>query len=259
MEWCKLYARLPGDKAILAVGEKAAWLFVVGLCYCAQEESDGFIPVAQLPRFGLAGAPARARQLVDHGLWSTVPGGWQVTRWLDRQESSENLRQSRAGDAERQRRRRARQRAGVSPGVSHAVTPPVKPAVSHGTKSKSKNKTEDPPGGASAPPDTTNAIIGEYVQRCRQRPPSSVLAQLGKHVKALLAEGIDPDDIRRGLAIFMTKDVAPSVLPSLVNGVMNRQAPSAAPNGYHSPTDANIAAFLGLDQPMLRALPGGGT
>jgi hypothetical protein len=53
---------------------------------------------------------------------------------------------------------------------------------------------------------------------------------------------VDPDDVRRGLAQWMTKDLHPSVLPSIVNGVMNgsRASPST--------TDRRVAAALAVGE-----------
>lgn len=80
---------------------------------------------------------------------------------------------------------------------------------------------------------TAQVILGEYLDRCAKRPPGAVVGQLGKIIKVLLAEDIDPDDIRRGLAAWMAKGLHPSTLPSVVNEVMNTRptaigAPSVA-------------------------------
>jgi hypothetical protein len=64
-------------------------------------------------------------------------------------------------------------------------------------------------------------LIGEWIDHCRKRPPDRVIGQAGKQVKTLLAEGIDPDDIRRGLAAWHSKGLDPSTIPSVVNQVMN--------------------------------------
>ncbi|MFC6017235.1 hypothetical protein ACFP2T_13585 [Plantactinospora solaniradicis] len=89
-------------------------------------------------------------------------------------------------------------------------------------------RTVPPPADAPQVDDesaetTAQTIIGEYVDRCKKRPPGQVISQVGKSVKAMLAEGIDPDDIRRGLSVWMNKGLNPSVLPSVVNEVMNSQ------------------------------------
>ncbi|HEY8504373.1 MAG TPA: hypothetical protein VIL46_07300, partial [Gemmataceae bacterium] len=71
------------------------------------------------------------------------------------------------------------------------------------------------------PPTTTDALVAEWLRHCRKRPPGSVIGQVGKQIKAMLAEGIDPADIRRGLAAWHSKGLHPSTLPSVVNEVMN--------------------------------------
>jgi hypothetical protein len=71
--------------------------------------------------------------------------------------------------------------------------------------------------GATA---TAQTILGEWLERVK-RPPSGVIGQVGKHVRAMLAEGIEPDDVRRGLAAWAEKGLHPSTLPSVVNEAMN--------------------------------------
>ena len=56
---------------------------------------------------------------------------------------------------------------------------------------------------------------------CAKRPPRQVLGHLGKLIASMLAEGIDPGDIRRGLAAWHTKGLHPATLPSIVHEVMN--------------------------------------
>lgn len=88
--------------------------------------------------------------------------------------------------------------------------------------------------GAAAPhtpPVTAQTLIGEWLDRCPKRPPSRVIGHVAKEIKTLLDDGIHPDDIRRGLAHWMTKGLHPSTLPSVVNEVMN------TPNG------SNVVAF----------------
>jgi hypothetical protein len=71
---------------------------------------------------------------------------------------------------------------------------------------------------------TAQTILGEYLDRCRQRPPKNVVGQMAKQIKGLLEDDFDPDTIRRGIAQWMTRDVHPSVLPSIVNSLVNSTA-----------------------------------
>lgn len=69
---------------------------------------------------------------------------------------------------------------------------------------------------------TAQTIVGEWLERVPKRPPGSVVGQMSKTIRVLLEEDrIDPDDIRRGIAHWMTKGLHPSTLPSVVNQVMN--------------------------------------
>ncbi|MDX2846469.1 hypothetical protein PV377_47510, partial [Streptomyces ipomoeae] len=89
-------------------------------------------------------------------------------------------------------------------------------------------------------PINTDTIVGEWLDRCTKRPPGSVIGRVGKQIKQLLADDIDPDDIRRGLARWMAKGADPSSIPSFVNEAMN-----AAP----APSRSNVIA-IASGQPL---------
>ncbi|GAA2107675.1 hypothetical protein [Streptomyces synnematoformans] len=114
MEWCKLFARFPADIAVQRAGEKAGWLFILGMCYCAEEESDGFIPETQLPRFGLRGTKQRVAALLREDLWVAVDGGYQVASWSRLQRPTERIERKRERDRSRQAAKRAAQDDGNS-------------------------------------------------------------------------------------------------------------------------------------------------
>ncbi|MFB7228482.1 hypothetical protein ACFCY9_12270 [Streptomyces fimicarius] len=91
------------------------------------------------------------------------------------------------------------------------------------------------PAAEQPAPVTAQTIVGEWLERAPKRPPSTVIGQVSKTIRILLEEDrIDPDDIRRGIAHWMSKGLHPSTLPSVVNQVMNaataapRQAPRSA-------------------------------
>ncbi|WP_328940040.1 hypothetical protein OG288_12230 [Streptomyces tauricus] len=102
-----------------------------------------------------------------------------------------------------------------------------------------------PSGGASAPAPSNvsaKALIGEYVAGCAERPPGSFLGHLGREVRNLLAEGIKADHIRAALVQQRAKGVHPSVLPSLVNDVMNTPTRRTAPSrAWTNPADTAAA------------------
>lgn len=112
----------------------------------------------------------------------------------------------------------------------------------------SKEPSKEPSMGAELAirhdQPTAQTIVGEWIDRCRKRPPKNVIGQMSKHIAAMLAEGIDPDDIRRGIAAWMTKDLHPSTLPSIVNSVMNT-------NG-RSTTNDRVSQALALAEKYAR-------
>ncbi|MEU7044973.1 hypothetical protein AB0A77_28495 [Streptomyces varsoviensis] len=76
------------------------------------------------------------------------------------------------------------------------------------------------------PPVTAQTIVGEWIDRAEKRPPSSVIDRASRQIKTLLDEGIDPYDIRRGMALWMAKGLDPAVIPSMVNQAMNATIPA---------------------------------
>jgi hypothetical protein len=73
----------------------------------------------------------------------------------------------------------------------------------------------------SVPEITAQTLIAEWLDACPKRPPGDVIGQIGKHLAALLGEGIDPADVRNGLAEWHRKGLHPRTLSSVVNEVMN--------------------------------------
>lgn len=89
-----------------------------------------------------------------------------------------------------------------------------------------------------ARPQTSAELIAYWLENVRHRPAESVIGRVGKSIKAMLAEGIDPDHIADALPLWVDRGLDPSVLPSVVNQVQN-----AAPAGHRpSTTDRAVAA-----------------
>lgn len=120
-----------------------------------------------------------------------------------------------------------------------------------------------PPAAAEAAP-TAQALVAEWIDGCRKRPPAPVIGQASKAIKGMLDEGIDPDDIRAGVTAWAAKGMHASALPSVVNEFMNA-APSRVPGSHRSPhptADDKIIGWQSMktrtDNRALFALPGGG-
>lgn len=116
--------------------------------------------------------------------------------------------------------------------------------------SSSGSRILDPgsvPRGREAPaPDTlptsvsAKELLAEYVTGCARRPPEDFLAHLGRKVKVLLDERFEPEAIRTALERLRAKGLHPSVLPSLVNEILN----ASPPHGSPAPSSASGAGPL---------------
>ncbi|MFF4260863.1 MULTISPECIES: hypothetical protein [Streptomyces] len=86
---------------------------------------------------------------------------------------------------------------------------------------------------------SAKVLMAEYLRGCPGgRPPKKVLGHLGKEIRSLLDEGYGPDVLRPALERLRAKGLNPSVLPSLVNELLNS---GPAPSSSSSPSSASGA------------------
>lgn len=107
--YAKLLANYAEDDAIIEAGERAEILFVRGLAFCADSDSDGFITDRQLQRYvgiGLRSVRERAEKLVSVGLWLRVADGYIVRSWTKLHETAEQRGRKRKADRERKASKR---------------------------------------------------------------------------------------------------------------------------------------------------------
>ncbi|WP_234386749.1 hypothetical protein [Streptomyces sp. ERV7] len=104
---------------------------------------------------------------------------------------------------------------------------------------------EGEPEGAGAGEWSAKRLMSEYIRACPGgRSPKSFLGHLGKQIRLLLEEGYGPDTLRPALERLRTKGLHPSVLPSLVNEVLNAE-PVPAPSSGWSASSASGAGPWG--------------
>ncbi|MEH0428801.1 hypothetical protein QBB34_21200 [Streptomyces stelliscabiei] len=110
----------------------------------------------------------------------------------------------------------------------------------------------EPEADSAEPTVTAQTIVGEWLERCTERPPTRVIGQLSKEIRILLDEDrIHPDWIRRGIARWMQRGLHPSTLASVVNEAMNATAApprQTAGPGYDPATGTDL-----FDRAMARA------
>lgn len=91
---------------------------------------------------------------------------------------------------------------------------------------------------------TAQTLVAEWIDHCPEKPPSRVIGQVAKELKALLSEGIDPHRVRTALAEWNRKGLHPSTLASVVHEIGNR---APAVKGQQATNDL-------FDRAMARAL-----
>ncbi|MGW3058457.1 hypothetical protein ACWC98_21350 [Streptomyces goshikiensis] len=94
---------------------------------------------------------------------------------------------------------------------------------------------------------SAKVLMAEYLRGCPGgRPPKKVLGHLGKEIRSLLDEGYGPDVLRPALERLRAKGLNPSVLPSLVNELLNAR-PAQSSNS--SPSSASGAGLWASTSP----------
>ena len=102
LPWVRLDTQFPSNPKILYLIEdkkfRAAFVWAASLAYSGAHGTDGFIPAAAL--VFIHGTKSDAAALVDVGLWTAVPGGWEINGWNEFQpsdaESQERKKKARA-------------------------------------------------------------------------------------------------------------------------------------------------------------------
>lgn len=98
LPWVRLDSHYYANPKVLALStsgkHRALHLYVCGLAYSGGTGTDGFIPKESLLLFG--GKPSDAKDLVDGGLWTACPGGWEINGWHEYQPSSAEHEKRRA-------------------------------------------------------------------------------------------------------------------------------------------------------------------
>lgn len=121
MTWVRIDDNFPEHPKVDALSDAAFRMHVAGLCYANRHLTDGLIP-DRMPRRFIHGdnVSGAVDELVDSGLWKTVPGGWMVHDYLEYQPSRAEAEARKVANRERQRAYRSRN--GVTNGVTNNVT-----------------------------------------------------------------------------------------------------------------------------------------
>jgi hypothetical protein len=120
MEWIRVDVDILRDPDILAAGRDAFILYVHGLTYAGEQETDGFVPIVIIRACPwIRSAEASAERLVERGLWAAADDGYRIRGWSKKQPQGAKAEADREAARERMRRLRKRRTSGErSPNVT---------------------------------------------------------------------------------------------------------------------------------------------
>lgn len=162
MPWVRIDDGFYMHPKVIGLSPAAIGLHVCGLCYAADNLTDGLIPKAAIGRLTSArSATKMLAELEAAGMWIDEGKSWRIHDYLDYQPTREKVLAEREQAAERQRRARekaAKKRAdegqmadNVTPlsrrdkGVSHGTVtvPPTRPDPTLTTSALSETLTRE--------------------------------------------------------------------------------------------------------------------
>lgn len=236
MPWFRVDDNLGFHHKVIAAGNPAMGLWVRAGSVCASQLTDGFVADHMIASLGTV---AQAKRLVDVGLWMRTEGGYRFHEWEERQPRRSDVEAERAAAKERMRAARERKRKlaqDASPQVDGVRSGDVRPNKSRSSgevletfgnpdPSLPDPSLPDPPKSVpdSATAPSAQVFVTEWLDHCDERPPSRVVGQVAKELKAMLDEGIAPERVRAALAEWNRKGLHPSTLPSVVHEMANKR------------------------------------
>jgi hypothetical protein len=154
MPWFRVDDNLAFHHKVVAAGNAAIGLWVRAGALCAQQLTDGFVPDHMITALD---GRRYVERLVEVGLWTPAPGGYQFHEWTDRQPTKESVEAEREAARQRMnaRRKSARssgERSGevrantgrTSGDVREPLPNPTQPVVPNGTTEGRKRAPEKP-------------------------------------------------------------------------------------------------------------------
>lgn len=138
MGWLKVDDRFRTNPKVVSAGAEGLALDVAGMCFCAENETDGFIPYAVVPSLFPVRQPYKvAQRLVDLNRWAIADGGFWVHDYLKYNPSHAELEKKRAATQQRVNDWRNARRNSVTSAVTNASSPTPSPNPSSSSRSDS--------------------------------------------------------------------------------------------------------------------------
>lgn len=218
MTWVRIESGFLRHRKIIDLPVNAKMLFLAGLCYAAENGTDGFVSHSALRIISaeIRVAPRYAADLHRAGLWHKQADGWDIHDYLVYQPSAEQERQRRQVTADRVKswrekksRRRNAVTSPVTADVGNGVTDGVRNASRNGGVTLSPNPNPSSNSSSStngcrpdAAATTTIELIADQRIARLANPPTSpngyrrkvvadVQTELGERIATLVAERPD--------------------------------------------------------------------
>ena len=177
-----LDVNFPDDDKIIAAGLDGAGLYAQALCVAKRMEKDGRLTRVHLHRLG--GTDALIDHLVQLDLLHDDGEDVWITAWLDHNESSEELNQRRAKDAQRKRTTRKNRPAGQSRTSAERPVGGVEGVQSVEIETEREIETEKNIAPAS-PPRQRDLLFEAMCDACSLTPSELTTTERGALNKAL--------------------------------------------------------------------------
>jgi len=232
LTWVRLDDRFRSHPKVLRAGARAAYLWICGLSYCAEQLTDGHIPLEAVPSLvpEFRDSAHLVKRLVEVGLWESRDGEYVVHDYSDWQPPSDEVRARRADvsakRAEAGKRGAAArwQRNGNGPddvigfangknwqlpscgdGKAMAPSPSPSPSPSPEGGSKKIHRSETPEPLALLPDSEVKRSIADDVQahyvgaRQKHNPrsrPGPLVDEDRRRIESLVHSGWSADDLK---------------------------------------------------------------
>lgn len=105
MGWLRLSGTFPENPKVIEAGQRAAFVYVACLCWSAEHETDGVIPLAVFNRYTSVGNRTKTRANLTQNasrLLVPVDNGFVIPDYADFNPTREQQEARRAADRERQ-------------------------------------------------------------------------------------------------------------------------------------------------------------
>lgn len=192
MSWVKIDDRFPDHPKVIGLSDKAFRAYIVGLCYAAKHETDGWLPPA-------VARDREASELLNAGLWceSVASNGWWIHDYLAYNRSRADAQ------ALREVKRSAGRSGGVASGQARAKQS-ASPSGSELLNSRTRTRTTEglrpsAPNGAIVSSSTTQqAMFGSVCEAMGYDVDTlgpDDQREIGGIAAALVAKGLHAEEV----------------------------------------------------------------